>query len=242
MKQKVLFLFLSLFVSVEVTIAERVQIGSLFYNLNMSAHTAQVTYHKQYSSYNYPSLTTIAIPKSVEYNSVTYIVTGIERESFAHCPGLKSVTTSSCTTSIGAWSFSRCSALSSIILSNNVKYIEDGAFELCTALSSITIPNGVISIGNMAFYNCSGLTDVAIGNCVKSIGEGAFIWCSNLTSIICTATTPPICKDSAFKGVNKTICTLYVPKECVNSYKTADGWKDFTNIIAISETSTKVNY
>lgn len=242
MKQKVLFLFLTLFVSMEVTLAERVQIGSLFYNLNMSARTAQVTYHKQYSSYNYPSITSIAIPKSVEYNSVTYTVTGIEKESFTHCPGLKSITISSSVKSIGAWSFSRCTVLANIIFGNGVKYIEDGAFELCTALTSITIPNSVTSIGDMAFYDCSGLTDVTIGNGVKSIGEGAFIWCSNLTSIICQAITPPVCKEDAFKGIEKSICTLYVPQESVNSYKNAAGWKEFTNIIAISKTPTKVNY
>ena len=242
MKQKVLFIFLTLFISVEVSLAERVQIGKLFYNLNMSAHTAQVTYHKQYSSYNYPSLTTITIPKSVEYNSVTYTVIGIERESFSNCPGLKSITTSSSVTSIGAWSFSRCPVLSSVIFGNNVKNIGDGAFELCTALTSITIPNSVTSIGEYAFYECSGLIDVTIGNGVKSIGGGAFIWCSNITSIICKATTPPICKENAFKGIENSICTLYVPKESVNSYKAADGWKEFTNIIAISETPAKVNY
>lgn len=242
MKQKVLCIFLTLFVSVGVAFAERVQIGTLFYNLNMSEHTAQVTYHKQYSSYNYPSLTTLAIPKSVEYNSVTYTVTGIERESFTHCPGLKSVTTTSSVTRIGAWSFSRCDALAKVTFGNSVKYIEDGAFELCTAITRITIPNSVISIGEYAFYECSGLIDVTIGNGVKSIGGGAFIWCSNLTSIICKATTPPICKENAFKGIETSICTLYVPQESVNLYKTADGWKEFMNIIAISETPAKVNY
>jgi hypothetical protein len=64
---------------------------------------------------------------------------------------------------------------------------------------------------------------------VTSIGEYAFYYCTSLTSITCKATTPPTVGSSAFYGVSKSI-SVHVPCGCVEAYKAANGWKDFTNI------------
>lgn len=37
-----------------------------------------------------------------------------------------------------------------------------------------------------------------------------------------------------FSGVNKTVCTLYVPKGSKSFYKVANQWKDFQNIIEMT--------
>ncbi|MDR2138715.1 MAG: leucine-rich repeat protein, partial [Tannerella sp.] len=66
-------------------------------------------------------------------------VTGIEKDAFAYCSGLTSVTIPIGVTSIEAY-----------------------AFAYCSGLTSVTIPAGVTSIGNLAFYDCSGLTDVTV--------------------------------------------------------------------------------
>ncbi len=50
-----------------------------------------------------------------------------------------------------------------------------------------------------------------------------------MASITCEAVTPPTLGNNVFDGVDKSI-PLYVPVESVDAYKTANGWKEFTNI------------
>ena len=92
------------------------------------------------------------------------------------------------------------------------------------------------SIGESAFDSCTGLTSVTIPNSVTSIGESAFYGCSGLTSITCESTTPPTCGNGCFSIIDKSI-PVYVPANSIKEYKTANRWKDFTNIQAILGTS-----
>ncbi len=58
----------------------------------------------------------------------------------------------------------------------------------------------------------------------------AFGDCSGLTSINCEAITPPECVHLCFYNVDKSI-PVHVPVSCVEKYKTAREWKEFTEII-----------
>ena len=157
---------------------ERVQIGDLYYNLDATNQTAEVTYQNyilhgndSYSWYEYNvgwGITTANIPSSVTFNSKTYSVT-----------------------SIGNYAFDDCSGLTSVTIPNSVTSIGVGAFGSSTGLTSVTIPNSVTSIGDYAFYYCTGLTSVTIGNSVTSIGEGAFENCSNITIVVWNAKKGP---------------------------------------------------
>ena len=112
-----------------------------------------------------------------------------------------------------------------------VTAIGEWAFYDCPGLTSITIPEGVTAIANSAFEDCSGLTSITIPESVTAIGWCAFDGCSGLTSIISLNTTPPSCDGSyVFDYVDKSI-PLYVPKESVDSYKSAQCWSKFTNIV-----------
>ena len=163
--------------------------------------------------------------------------TEITPTAFYGCSGLTSLTIPNSVTSIGAAAFYGCSGLTSLTIPNSVTNIGINAFSGCLGLTSITIPNSVTSIGENAFYRCSGLTSVTIPNSVTSIGFEAFAYCSGLTSITCEAITPPDCGSSCFYDINKSI-PVYVAANNVDAYKTANLWKDFTNIQAIPTTYT----
>ena len=157
MKAKFISLLLALTVSAGTVVAERVQIGDLYYNLNTENLTAEVTY-QNFIANNY-NLTSVEIPSSVTYNSRTYSVT-----------------------SIGATVFYNCAELTSITIPGSVKSIGNMAFMSCSSLTSITIPEGVTSIGMAAFSYCTALTSFTISGTVTSVGDGVFANCSNLTS------------------------------------------------------------
>ena len=207
-----------------------ININGISYNLIKKDGIAEVTG----SSDNW--IENVVIPESVTYKGTNYSVTSITRKAFWMCRGLKSITIPNSVTSIGDLAFSGCSGLTSIDIPNSVTSIGDGAFSSCSGLTSITIPNSVTSIGGSAFKNCTGLTSIEIPNSVTSIGLDAFQYCRGLTSVTCAATTPPTLGSDPFLYVDKSACTLYVPEESVEAYKSAKQWKDFYNILPIDPT------
>lgn len=91
----------------------------------------------------------------------------------------------------------------------------------------------VKKIGNYSFNGCSDLKSVSLPNSIVMLHELSFANCINLTSLICLAATPPEVKSKAFDGVQFANVTLIVPKNSVNLYKTAEGWKNFVNILPL---------
>ena len=170
--KKTLLLLVAL-ITATIAFAYDTKIDGIYYNLNNSNQTAEVT--SGGNSY----LGDIIIPEKVTYNATEYSVT-----------------------SIGEYAFSNCSSLTSITIPNSVTSIGTQAFNYCSSLTSITIPNSVTSIGTQAFHYCSSLTSITIPNSVTSIGNSAFYWCSSLTSITIEATTPPTLGTSVFENTN----------------------------------------
>ena len=195
MKTKLFTLFLAVAASIGTMFAEKVQIGVLYYNLDATNKTAEVTSQNSRYPYWSTTITTANIPAAVTYNSVSYSVT-----------------------SIGGWAFRECTGLTSVTIPNSVTSIGDNAFSYCSGLTSVTIPNSVTSIGSWAFTGCTGLTSIdvtsdnpnyssidgvmfnknktslhtypggkqgayTIPSSVMSIGKGAFRGCTGLTSV-----------------------------------------------------------
>ena len=75
------------------------------------------------------------------------------------------------------------------------------------------------------------MTSITIPNSVTSIGYSAFQNCVNLIEIYDYIETPQSIDSYVFSGVEKTICTLYVPYNAVSAYQNAEGWKEFKDIV-----------
>ncbi|MBO5873509.1 MAG: leucine-rich repeat protein [Rikenellaceae bacterium] len=167
------------------------------------------------------SLTSIIIP-----NSVTTINVG----AFERCEKLKSIELPSSVTTIAVGAFAYCRNLRSITLPNSITSIENSTFTGCSLLKNITIPNSVTSIGIGVFKGCSSLKTITIPNSVTSIKNRAFSGCTSLKEVYCRAKTVPDMGEDVFKNIS-TSAKFYVPKESVNAYKRASGWKKYVNMI-----------
>ena len=198
------------------------------------------------------SLTSVSIPNSV---------TSIEGDAFWGCSNLTSVTIPNSVTSIGGGAFQDCSHLSSISIPNSVTNVGEGAFNntqwydnqpdglVYAGLvlykykgsmpenANIIIKEGIKSITVSAFSGYNNLTSITIPKSVTRIGEEAFYDCSGLTSIICEASTPPICGWYCFWNVNNYGLILYVPQNSIEAYKE---W-GFSNIRAIIDNQSIAN-
>ena len=210
-----------------------------------------VTAIKYNAFWNCRELTSIIIPNSVlaiEYlafgncSSLKKIeipnsVVGIGTGAFAGCSSLTSITIPNGVTEISQDMFDGCSSLTSVTMSNSVTNIGIAAFYNCVNLTSITIPNSVTGINESAFENCTSLTSITIPSSVEYIFYKAFYGCSNLTAVTSLREEPPsyVCFIDSPGEIDRILFSnynipLYVPAGCISKYKTADGWKQFTNI------------
>jgi hypothetical protein len=128
--------------------------------------------------------------------------------------------------------------ITSVVINDGITTIGNSAFMYCHNLVSVSIPNTVISIGDNAF-DTAGLITIDIPSSVKSIGAYA-LQCNPFTEIHIKNPIPPTVGWACFWAVNTSQCKLYVPKGSLDAYKSADGWKDFFNILA--EDVTGVGY
>ena len=128
-------------------------INDINYRLDEDNLTAEVMENEGYEG-------DIIIPETVVFNTATYRVTSIGKNTFFDCKSLTFIT-----------------------LPDSIKSIGFGAFMSCESLTSITIPDSVKVIANMAFYRCSSLTEITIPNSVKSLGYEVFDNCISLEAI-----------------------------------------------------------
>lgn len=86
------------------------------------------------------------------------------------------------------------------------------------------------------FRDNTKLEKLIIGKGATKIGSYLFDGCSSLTSIVSLNSNPPSCDySSAFSGVDKNYCVVWVPQGSLSSYKVANVWNGFTNICKIVE-------
>ena len=116
----------------------------------------------------------IYIPETVQYGGITFNVSSIDKESFAGCSELHSITIPKSITNVGTRAFSDCTGLESVTIHST----SIGSwFSGLTSIKEIIIGNEVATIGDNAFKGCSGITSIAIPNSLTSVGSNAFSGC-----------------------------------------------------------------
>ena len=195
-------------------------------------------------------LTQVVVP-----NSVTILESG----AFQDCRNLASVSLSNGLNNIGTLAFSGCNALGSIDIPETVGFISKQAFYGCTSLTSVVLPNSVTYLGDAAFWDCTKLANVTLSEGLRVIPAQAFLGCSSLTAITlpesvtgisteafqgtalktvnCLAVNPPVAVEeannqSSFSDDAYENADVYVPAGSLDSYKTANGWRNFKKLHA----------
>ena len=230
--------------------AASVNVDGIYYKLDASNNTAQVT-----SSPNNSYSGSISIPSTISYDGVTYNVTSIGRNAFNSCSGLNSVNIANSITFIGGSAFRGCTGLSSVSIPNSVTSIESHTFlncsnlskielpssissipdyfaEGCTSLQSINIPSSISSIGKVAFEGCTSLSSITLPYSITSIGSQAFANCTGLKLVISKIQNPFPIETDVFYGVRGM--TLQVPNGTKSLYEQYIGWY-FGSITIVEE-------
>jgi len=105
----------------------------------------------------------------------------------------------------------------------------------------------VTAIGEGAFEDNTMLEEISIPATITLFGARAFAGCINLKAIYLYIRIPVDITSSkartrgdgvsaVFEGVNTETCTLYVPAGSGDSYRNAEGWKEFKNIVEMGKT------
>jgi hypothetical protein len=195
-------------------------------------------------------------------------VTSIGNYAFQNCPCLTSVELSNNLTYIGQWAFISCYQLLSVTIPKSVRCIDQIAFYWCDKLTKVVInSNEVVARENEQFYtlrSCFGpqvkeyilgkdvrkianiacsesekLTTVTISSNLTCIEDSAFHKCTSLADIYCYAKQVPEMGEDVFIDSNYKNATLHVPANAVEAYKSAEQWKDFGNIVALTDDDPK---
>ncbi len=131
------------------------------------------------------------------------------------------------------WSYDPANKV--LTIGNAGEFTENMQFgvEAPTEMEELVIGNNVTAIGENAFAGISTLKKVTIGESVKTIHNNAFYNCVNLETIFNYRPTPTNAYSTAFDGVDKFECILYVLPNSIDMYKNASVWRDFYYTYAI---------
>jgi hypothetical protein len=190
------------------------------------------------------SVTTIGQNAFLLCTNLTKVTIGnsvniIDDSAFGACINLPSIIIPNSVTTIGDMAFDACNELTSVTIGKGVTTIGIEAFRGCKKLAVVSIPNSVTNIEQGTFYQCNNLATVIIPNSVTSIGAYAFSECRNLTDIYCYAEQIPETGYNIFYCSNYKNATLHVPTASFEVFKNTDQWKDFGNIVALTDEDPK---
>ena len=200
--------------------------GTSFVFVLLDNHEVKVSY-SDFNGINSYYSGHVAIPDSITYKKEVYCVVGIDGDAFRDCRDLHWVRIPNTITYIGDGAFECCENLTTIEIPNSVTCLPNYVFKGC-GFSSFDIPSSITTIGREAFSDCYHLKTVIIPESVESL-EHTFNSCRELSSVTCLAPTPPLFNNDVFQDC--PILEIKVPAESVDSYKSAEGWKNYADKI-----------
>ena len=162
---------LLLLITAAFTASASVQIGDLYYNLDSSTLTAEVTYLSYGSSSNKSYVSgTLKIPSTIKCNGVTYKVTTIGSSAFRKCTGLTSVTIPNSVTKIGRDAFYGCNNLKTIYsYAATPPTMSSNAFSSYKS-ATLYVPKGCVDVYKAASY-WSDFYNIVEGNYVSGADD-----------------------------------------------------------------------
>ena len=138
----------------------------------------------------------VVIPGTIEYQGITYMVTGVQETTFNDSPNLTSVSIPSTVLSLGTAPFMDCPSLAAIMVDeenpafsvvDGLLYDHDKSMLIAcpaTRTEDVTIDESVETICRSAFDWCSQVSRIVIPTAVKEVGPRAFYNCDKLTDIV----------------------------------------------------------
>ncbi len=152
---------------------------------------------------------------------------------FSDCERLELVDIGAWATIIPSNAYKDNPKLKKVVLNDVLEVINANAFINCVSLEEISeIPDSCTLLYNQynqqAFRGCTSLKTITIGRGMQRIGWSTFRDCTSMESFYIKATTPPQLDTDVFTN---NPCKIYVPRDSVNSYKTAINWNQYTSRI-----------
>jgi len=128
-------------------------------------------------------------------------------------------------------------ASGSIVVPEGITTIGVNAFFQCVNLTRIELPATLTMLNGQAFYGCSGITEITLPQNLTTIAHNVLAGCTNLTLVKSLAITPPeLNADMGLFGWETPAgVQIKVPASSVATYKAADGWSNYADIISAIE-------
>ncbi len=170
-------------------------------------------------------LTSITIPSSV---------TEIKSSTFKDCTSLTSVALPEGLTTIWGSAFQGCTSLTSVALPDGLTAIWGSAFQGCTSLTTVALPPSV-TLSDWSVFEGSGLTTITIPEGMTQIPGKTFKDCAHLTEVtLLRYTDGQLITAGGYKMFENctALAHIYVPAGSETTYKAANYWSDFSNIIS----------
>ena len=183
--------------------------------------------------------------------SVTFPVTidNIPTRAFWNCENLSTIDLSHCSI-IGGGALYNCTSLTDIKLFNvkqtewttsyeNYQSCKVGSFMNCNNLTSVDL-GSIQKLGDRAFYGCTSLKKITLPSTITNLGWECFDGATIVTSM---ATVPPVIdksEDETSSIPMGEFVLVNVPEASLDSYKSANYWKDMAK--RIFPIGTKFNY
>lgn len=165
---------------------------------------------------------------------------------FTENKNLKKANLPSCIEEIPDGIFFGCQHLGSLNLPESVKRIGKYAFGDIPALKEIKLPESIECIDDNAFIS-NTIESWILPKSLKYLGNNSIDLSSRVKYVICKATEAPECavnfmneNSTPFGIINdndRNDLTLYVPVGSLESYRNANGWNYFSEIIETEDFS-----